>query len=96
MIRRRKPALFVLRSRLPSEPELRDFFTRAEMSSHEILFFLSLDPEEQGRRWSDWQAATLDREIQAMGERVADVVSEEAYRALPWRCRWNREVEWFD
>ena len=96
MIGRRKPALFVLRSRPPSEPEVWDFFERAEMSSHAILVFLSLEPAEQGRRWSEWQASTLDREIQEMGETVAEVVSEEAYRALPWRCLWNREVEFFD
>lgn len=95
MIRRRKPVLYVLRSRTPSEPEMQDFFARSEMSAHEILVFLSLSPDEQGRRFADWQARALDREIRELG-RVAEVISEDAYRALPWRCRWNREVEFFE
>ncbi|MGR3315399.1 hypothetical protein [Roseovarius indicus] len=94
--RRRKPALFVLQSRSPSEPELQDFFTRSGMSGHAILAFLSLSTEEQTRRFTDWQAATLDEELRAQGLDVVEVVSEEAYQEMPWRCRWNREVEFFD
>lgn len=96
MARRRKPALFVLRSRSPSEPELQDFFTRSGMSSHAILAFLSFDPDEQARRFTDWQAATLDEELRIEGLDVVEVVSDEAFREMPWRCRWGREVEFFD
>ncbi len=96
MARRRKPALFVLRSRPPSEPELQDFFVRSGMSSHQILAFLSFSTEEQTRRYTDWQAATLDEELRVQGLDVVEVVSEEFYQEMPWRCRWNREVEFFD
>ena len=92
----RKPALFVLRSRPPSEPELQDFFARSGMSSHAILVFLSFSTEEQTRRYTDWQAATLDEELRVQGLDVVEVVSEEFYQEMPWRCRWNREVEFFD
>ena len=96
MARRRNPALFVLRSRPPSEPELQDFFARSGMSSHAILAFLSFDRAEQTRRFTDWQAATLDEELRVEGLDVCEVVSEEAYQEMPWRCRWGREVEFFD
>jgi hypothetical protein len=92
----RKPAIFVLRNRPPSEPEMQDFFHKTSMSNHEILAFLSLSRVEQARHFTDWQAASLDEELRTDGLVVCEVVSEEAYRQMPLRCRWGREVEFFD
>jgi len=95
-MKNRKPAIFVLRSRQPSETELQDFFRKSDMSNHEILAFLSLSEAEQTRRFTDWRAATLDEELCYDGFVVCEVVSEEAYKEMPWRCRRGREVEFFD
>lgn len=90
------PSLWVLREREPSAVEIDDFFRQASMSQHARLVFLSFGPAEQARRFGEWHAATLEEELRLDGMDGIEVISEEAYKKMSWRCRWGREVEFFD